>query len=38
MAACFIEANEERRFQNRQEDAQRDFFRHVSLGEEEGLS
>ena len=38
MAACFVESNKERRFQNRQEDAQSDIFRHVSLGEEEGLS
>ena len=38
MAACLVESNEERRFQNRQEDVQSDFFCHVSLGEEEGLS
>ena len=38
MAACFVESNEERHFQNWQEDAQSDFFCHVSLGEEEGLS
>ena len=38
MAACFVESNEERRFQNQQEDAQSDFFRQVSLGEEEHLS
>ena len=38
MAACFVDSNEERCFQNRQEDAQSDIFRHVSLEEEEGLS
>ena len=38
MAACFVESNKERRFQNQQEDAQSDFFYHDSLGEEEGLS
>ena len=38
MAACFVESNQERRSQNRQEDAQSDFFLHVSLGEEERLS
>ena len=38
MAACFIESNEERCFQNRQEDEQSDFSHHVSFGEEEGLS
>ena len=32
------EANDEKHFQNRQEDAQMDIFHYVSLGEEKGLS
>ena len=35
---CFVEANDEKHFQNRQEDAQMDIFHYVSLGEEKGLS
>ena len=34
---CFVEANDKKHFQNRQEDAQMDIFHYVSLGEEKGL-